>query len=401
MTGTGAALALALSAISGLGPFELTTLDDALQALSEGQPLEGISAAVADEAVERIRRGTATSGEEVAACARVARAGRRELQLALILVEATAHSIDATGHALALAGLSPPIHQLAWSRASDDARPRALAALERVALGDDEAGGLAAARVLGGYADGATTIHLLGEWSRRLANGAESDTSDAARTGACIEVLSRREELPPGVIDAITTLSDLGAAHPLLEGALARLVAREPVAKQVLDAVRLNRLGPRAVLVRVLDRVPPALWPEAGPLALSNVESDDPAVVIASLQAGAGLRQVDLVEIAPQLATDRATPLPIRLAAIEAWKHVGYPDAPTVEALIALLDDPDLRAVSGEALSTLTQHEFPPDPLRWRTWFANSDLPDVPPEDAETRLDRAREALARTWAPPR
>ncbi len=200
----------------------------------------------------------------------------------------------------------------------------------------------------------------------------------------------------------ISALADVGPAHPSLERLVARLAAEEGTGEELLLRVTLGAFGPRGVLIRCLDRLPPALWPQAIERALANLDAEDPEVAAAALLAAGRLRSVDLVQRVEALALDRQESEVVRAAALTAWGDVGYPDQRTVGVLIRLLEDPEyeVRREAHHALVTLTGLRMGGVPDMWRRWRRTADLPDAPPEPSETRLARLRQAQAQAWSAP-
>ncbi|MCO5165363.1 MAG: hypothetical protein M9894_03220 [Planctomycetes bacterium] len=378
----------------------ITTLAEARDVLARGEPLTEVPPDVAREAIAAITPDLVP--EEFAELVAIGRLGEDpdELWRALVPI-VVARSESSREAVVALAGLAT--RQLRPGEPPPPVLPaEALEVGQALAREDEEDRVAEAAAILvlpRSTPDDAAW--LLEAW---VAQGA------ARRVTALLGALHRVSD--PAAIVRHLLAADLGAdfARPLAD-ALKRLARDPATADELMEAVSSGAVGPRAAHLRALGGVSLAdeeRWQRASELVhafIYAVEDDAAAVpadeTAAAVEAGADLLLPRLLPLLPHLALHgRSTA--VRVAALEATGRVGYRDAPTIDLLIGLLEDPDgevARAAYG-ALLKRSRYRAEHRKEHWVLWRAGVTLPSEPPQSDEERMAEQRRLRAAALVEP-
>ncbi len=374
------------------------TLAEALERARKGEPLEGkVELATGRSAAAAIE--ARTPRDALPALVAVARAGGAGGDLARALSRAARP--DAPSAAALLAAL---LELPAEARAEADAFALERALLEPEGEGADALRDLAARALVTSFPPD-RLLWRLGEWTE----------DPAALPG--VRALLEHWPSTPRPVEAWSVLAEAEVPVALRAEAarsLERLVeGDDAVTERALAAVEEGRWGTLAIGLSSLTGVAEArhertreVLAQALEVALGAGGSDpaqaEPVTLAAFVEVAAEHLLPELYPRLPELSAPGA-PVPVRVAAVLALGRMGARDRPTVERLIALLEDrvPEVREAAYKALRTQTgRRNVPADPQAWRVWLQSANTPALRVEPDEERLERERGILRRRRRAP-
>lgn len=362
---------------------QATSVEDALRLLEE-QPQGRVSAEAARTAVERIRRGDL----DVVRLAHVAAAGGAHEALADALAALVSAGTSVGECLTAVASYLPPPHR---DRFAAGLTPFAAGSLFDLAL--EERFGSTAIEVGVWRADTDQVLSLVGGWSWSDLDG------DRGRARHALAAIGRT-----GQVRYFLPLVELRlpAAFATQHGeTLKSIVFASPEAADLaLDQADVSL----AHVIRSLGGVrlsEPARWERAAQLLRDYVVGlgEDPRayqddVGAAVVEAATELYVPELLPVLSRLALDASTAT--RVAALRSIGLLGETDEQTIDLLMSLLEDPDLRVQGGahEALSRRTGQQLSCRLALWQRWRKETVLPPPSEEPPAVKLERLREIKA-------
>lgn len=382
----------AMVVVAGL-LLQVVTLDDVLRGLEEGAPPPApLPAPLAAEAVSRIEAdaGATLDAARLARLIEVARSSPRTAQpLAKALV-------GVVGHGGELAEVAVPVLAAAPRASLPAAVPPAVVDRLVERLEADDAGAPGAARLLGRWAPPARLSALLQAWQ-----------AEPAARARCAEALLGElpaNAAPPAAL--LRTLQELGEGEGLaawtrpLGAAAFELTRRDPDA--ALEVVALGERGPCGAFLHGLGGVGLASaerWERARAVLADHLEARltlPPVVVAATVRGATALLLDELLPLLQPMVMESPSPA-IRVAAVEALAALGYRDRPTIDCLVALLEDRDreVAAAAYDVLRLKSGQTLPARKALWASWRATAELPEEPPDGAQERLAAQRRTRAR------